>query len=209
MKRLLATLAVLGLLLSACGGDDAADPIEAGDEVPTDDDTGTDDDDGEPETGTESDDDYAAALATDLQAGNAFPGTDAQIECLATGFVDAIGGPDALREAGVTAEELVTSESPESLGLDIDPQQVADDLVETFETCDYDLVELLAATLGTGAPEDFEACVREQVSDDELARLFADTIADPADEEAGAAILPILEACAEPVGGEAPTTTAE
>lgn len=200
MKRLLPLLAVLGLLLAACGDDDDTttdDTVEDTDAA-SEDDTATTEDaagtDGEPVDA--SDDEYVAALAADLQEGESFPGTDEQIECLAGGFVEAVGGAEELNAAGISPEELATAESPEAVGLDVDVEQVSSDLVDTFQSCEYDLIALLAESLGPDAPAGFEDCVRAEVSNDELARVFAGAIADPGNQDAIQEILPVLEGCA-------------
>lgn len=210
MKRLLTLLAVLGLLLSACGDDDASTTAEeeASDETADADDPG-DEDPKEDDASSASDDDYQEALASDLKEGDSFPGSDEQINCLAGGFVDALGGADALRAADISPDELVTSGSPQELGLEIDPDEVAGQLVDTFETCDYDLVDLLIESFGGQAPEGFEACVREQVTDDELAEVFAKALADPEDPEAADDISERLQSCLpDDPNPSAPTTSA-
>lgn len=208
MKRLLTLLAVLGLLLAACGDDDTTtttdDPTVDADAESADDGGSADADTDDTEAVDASDDDYVAALAADLREGESFPGTDEQIECLAGGFVEAIGGSDELAAAGVTPQELADAESPESLGVDIDVEQVSKDLVGTFQSCDYDLIKLLAESLGEEAPEGFEECVRAEISNDELAEVFARAIADPGNQDAISGILPTLEGCAQPAGEPAP-----
>ena len=207
MKRLLTLLAVLGLLFAACGDDDtttddAAEDTDAGAEDEASTTEETEDTDSGPVDA--SDDEYVAALAADLQEGDAFPGTDEQIDCLAGGFVEAIGGAEELNAAGISPEALATAESPEAVGLDIDVEQVSNDLVDTFQSCDYDLIALLAESLGPDAPADFEDCVRAEVSNDELARVFAGAIADPGNQDAINEILPVLEGCAGTTSSTAP-----
>lgn len=214
MKRLLTLLAVLGLLLSACGDDDSsaaddaadveADADEPGD-APGDEAPAEEDDD----ASSASDDDYVQALAADLKEGDSFPGTDEQIDCLAGGFVDSLGGADELRAADISPDELATSGSPQELGLEIDPEEVAGQLVDTFETCDYDLVDLLIESFGGQAPEGFEDCVRENVTNDELAEVFAKALADPEDPEAAGDISERLQSCMpDDPDPSAPTTSA-
>ncbi len=199
MKRLLTLLAVLGLLVGACGDEDdsAADETETeASESETDTETETETDSEDVEDA--SDDDYAAALAAELQAGGGFPGEPDQIECVAGVFIDSLGGADALRDVGVSPEDLAQSEDASDLAVELDEDQVAEDLVDGFEECDYDLIALLTESLGTDAPEGFEDCVREQVSNEDLAGVFARLMIDPSDEAAGGELVPKLEACAEP-----------
>lgn len=209
MTRLLSLVAVLGLLLAACGDDDEMATNDPSIDVEDDDrqeavaDPGADLDEGESETDTGSGDggpysteDYAAVLAAELQTGESFPGTEDQIACVSAGFVDAIGGADALNEAGVTPEDLAAAEGPDDLGVDLDVDAVADELVTTFDDCDYDLIRLLTESLGAGAPEGFEDCVREDLTNDDVAAVFARLIIDPADAQAADDILPVIETCA-------------
>jgi hypothetical protein len=192
VTRLLTLLAVLGLLLGACGDDD---DTSGGDDAAEDAASETESD------GPYSIEDYAAVLATELQTGGAFPGTEEQISCVSEGFVDAIGGADALNEAGLTPEGLAEAEGPDDLGLDLDEEAVADELVTSFDDCDYDLIRMLTESLGQGAPEGFEDCVRAEITNDDVAAVFARLIIDPADQQAADAILPQIEACATPGTG--------
>lgn len=212
MTRLLTLLAVLGLLLGACGDDDDTSaetdrvtPTET--ETDTETETAAEDDDedegaapGTDDVSAEdaTDEDYAAALAAELGGGGAFPGEPDQIECVAGVFVDSIGGADALRDAGVSPRDLADAEGPGDLGVELDEDQVADDLVGGFEECDYDLLALLTESLGPDAPEGFEECVRAEITNDDIAGVFARLIIDPTDEEAASSIVPQLEECAGP-----------
>lgn len=187
MARLLSLLAVLGLALSACGDDDDA---------ATDDATEDSDEDDSDFDGPYSTEDYAGVLAADLQTGNSFPGDEEQIECVATGFVEAIGGAEALNDAGLTPEDLAAAEGPDDLRVELDEEAVADDLVTSFNDCEYDLIRLLTESLGTEVPEGFEDCVRAELTNDDIAAVFARLIIDPTDEQAADAILPQIEGCA-------------
>lgn len=208
MTRLLTLLAVLGLLLGACGGDDDDTSAETDSETQTETDTESDTDaetEGPSEDDTEeisaqdaTDEDYAAALAAELGGDGAFPGEPGQIECVAGVFVDSIGGADALRDAGVSPQQLADAGEPGDLGVELDEDQVADDLVAGFEDCDYDLIALLTESLGPDAPEGFEECVRAEITNEDIAGVFAQLIIDPNDEEAANSIVPRLEGCAEP-----------
>lgn len=203
MTRLLSLVAVLGLLLAACGDDDMATNDPSTDVEEADADPGSDLDGDEAETDTESGDggpysteDYAAVLSAELQTGGSFPGTEDQIACVSAGFVDAIGGADALNDAGLTPEDLAAAEGPDDLGVDLDVDAVADELVTSFNDCDYDLIRLLTESLGAGAPEGFEDCVRDELTNDDVAAVFARLIIDPADAQAADDILPVIETCA-------------
>ncbi len=206
MTRLLTLLAVLGLLVGACGDDDDAasggDPAQ--DEATASEDeteTGTDE---ETESGSESEDtggpytteDYAAVMAADLRTGDSFPGTAEQVECVSAGFIEAIGGADALNEAGLTPDELAAAEGPDDLGVELDEEAVADELVASFDECEYDLIRLLTEALGADAPEGFEDCVRGELTNDDVAAVFARLIIDPTDQQAADAIIPKIEGCA-------------
>lgn len=210
VTRLLPLLAVLGLLVAACGGDDDGisvdDPSTEPEQTPADDptadepteDAASDGDGGSGTGGPYSTEDYAAVLAAELQSGSGFPGTEEQISCVSEGFVEAIGGADALNEAGLTPEELAAAQGPADLGVELDEEAVADELVTNFNDCDYDLIRLLAESLGAGAPEGFEDCVRAELTNDDIAEVFARLIIDPTDQQAANAILPQLETCATP-----------
>lgn len=205
MTRLLTLLAVLGLLLASCGDDDAdssADTTESESGTEAEDDTEAD---GDARSGTGTDsggpyttEDYAAVLAAELQTGESFPGTEEQIECVSAAFVEAIGGADALNEAGLSPDGLAAASGPEDLGVDLDEDAVADELVTSFNDCDYDLIRLLTESLGAEAPEGFEDCVRGQITNDDVAAVFARLIIDPNDEQAADEILPDIEACVTP-----------
>jgi hypothetical protein len=201
VTRPLALLTAFSLLFAACGDDDdtATDDTAAETETDTEDsatdDTGTGSD-AATDGGPYSTEDYAAVLAAELRTGGAFPGTEEQIGCVSEGFVEAIGGAEALNEAGLTPEELAEAQGPEDLGVELDEDAVADELVANFNDCDYDLIRLLAESLGPNAPEGFEDCVREELTNDDVAAVFARLIIDPNDRQAADAILPQLEACA-------------
>ena len=202
MTRLLSLLAVLGLLVGACGDDDAAGGDPARDEAAeSETESGSEKETG---SGSESEDaggpytteDYAAVLAADLRTGDSFPGTAEQVECVSTGFIEAIGGADALNEAGLTPDELAAAEGPADLGVELDEEAVANELVASFDDCEYDLIRLLTEALGADAPEGFEGCVRGELTNDDVAAVFARLIIDPTDQRAADAIIPQIEGCA-------------
>ena len=115
---------------------------------------------------------------------------------MAEGFVEAIGGADALNDAGLTPAELAAAQGPDDLHVELDEEAVADELVTSFNDCDYDLIRLLTEPLGAEAPEGFEDCVRAELTNDDIAAVFARLIIDPADEEAAEEVLPQIEGCA-------------
>ena len=134
MTRLLSLLAVLALLIAACGDDDDTATDDPSTDVDEDATESVDTDDEDDSEGPYSTEDYAAVLAADLQAGQHVPGDEDQIACVAEGFVEAIGGADALNDAGLTPAELAAAQGPDDLRVELDEEAVADELVPASTT---------------------------------------------------------------------------
>lgn len=119
--------------------------------------------------------DYEQALAESLSENEDVPFDEGQIDCLASEFVAAVGGPEALEAADITPEELRASDSIEELGLDpgsVDP----DALAASFGNCDISLAELILDEAGDQVPQDVRDCITDALDEDVLSEFFAQTI---------------------------------
>ncbi len=167
IRRLLAALAACGLLLAACG------------------------DDGDGGGGGE----YADALADSIREDEEVPFSDDEVDCLAGRLVEAVGGADALEEAGISPDDLRDSEDIADLDLDpddIDPEAVA----SSFSDCDISLAELILAEAGDDVPEEARQCVTEALDEDALADFFARTLIEgESDDELPPTVMEDLFAC--------------
>lgn len=172
---LFASLAVV-----ACGADDSSSAERAG---------GDGDGDGQAS-------EYSDAVANSLRSnGEDLPFTDDQIECLSVEFVDVLGGPDRLREAGVEPQELEAAESPAALGLELDEAD-AEQFAASFGECDIQLTELLLAEADQELPEEVRDCVEDKMDEQALADFFARMLlSDEATLEPPAAVLEPVAAC--------------
>lgn len=118
---------------------------------------------------------YEQALAESLSENEDVPFDQGQIDCLASEFVAAVGGPEALEDADITPDELRESDGIEELGLD--PQSVdADALAASFGNCDISLAELILAEAGDQVPQDARDCITDALDEDVLSEFFAQAI---------------------------------
>ena len=142
----------LGLLactvvLGACGDDDSGDPAPRNE--------------------------YSAALAPNLFLD--LPVGDDARECIAAEFVEALGGPGAFEDEGVTPDELGRAIDLTELGLDVDREE-AEQVAAALEPCGVSPVGLLLA--GLDLPADVATCVEDNVDEAELRRFIVRTIVD-------------------------------
>lgn len=167
LRRTLAPLLAGVLLLAACGGDD---------------------DDGAAE-------EYNKAM-TGLLAG----GEDVQFaaedrECLGVQFVEALGGPGAFEDAGVTPAELAKAEDLTTLGLDLGEEE-ARAMAGAFGNCDVSLAQMLLDEAGEDVPADVRSCVEENLDEEVLADFFARLLVErEASSEPPEAVLEPLLSC--------------
>jgi hypothetical protein len=159
MRRILMILAA-GLMLGACAdeGDDTRSTTEQ-------------DEGGESE-------EYIEATAAALREDEEGPTLDEeQATCLATGMVDLVG-VDALREAGISPEELTDAESFADLDVEV-PDDATERMTDTFVDCE--LVELLEGVMTDSFVEEFgadvrpdaTACLADRMDDQAVAEAFA------------------------------------
>lgn len=173
-----------GLLLGACA-DEGEDSLS------------TTEEDG----GGESEE-YVDAVAASLREDEEGPTLDEeQAACLATGMVDVIG-VDALREAGISPQELADAESFTDLDV-----EVADDATErmtdTFVDCE--LVELLEGVMtdsfveefGADVTPDATACLADGMDDQAVAEAFAAGFVEGSEEQIAALVGSSVGACPE------------
>jgi hypothetical protein len=133
--------------------------------------TGDEDPDAPPaEAGDADRQDYIDALAA--AAGNDDFADPDQSECLAEGWIDAIGA-DELRDAGITPEQFADGgdEELQALGLDED---TADEMYDQFAACDLDLRELIigSSQAESGLTPDQQSCVEDTLTDEALRAWF-------------------------------------
>lgn len=140
-----------------------------------------DDDGGDTAAGETSE--YSEAVASSLrESGEDLPFTEEQVECLSVQFVDVLGGPSALEEAGIEPEELEAAENPRELGLELGAEE-ADEFASSFADCNISLAELILAEAGDDVPEDVRTCVQDNIDEEALADFFAQVLLSESGEE--------------------------
>jgi hypothetical protein len=97
-----------------------------------------------------------------------FAPTDEQAECMAEKTIDAIG-VDTLEDAGISPEEVVDSDGPDDLGLELSEDQ-ATDAARAFVDCDLSYAEAFA---GADAPEEAIECIDENLDEDAMVEAIA------------------------------------
>ncbi len=182
---------------AACGSDGGSDTtttttLTTDADGPTDDTEAPDDTEATGETGEPSPDagdadrqDYVDALAS--AASDDDFATPEQSECLAEGWVDAIG-VDELRAAGIAPEQFADGDDFQLDALDLD-EATAGTMYDQFATCDLDLRELFLTSFGEEGDltPDQQACVEDTFSEDAVRASFIadilgdDTVEDPFD----------------------------
>jgi hypothetical protein len=161
----LATLVLGALAVAACGGDDDGAANE-----------------------------YSEAMAASM-AEEDLPFDQQQIDCLSVEFVDAIGGPERLEEAGIEPDDLSGEQGLAELGLDLGEEE-AQGLAASFSSCDVSLVELVLDEAGDQVPEGVRDCVEQNLDEDALAEFFAIVLVDESQsEEPPPALLEPIAAC--------------
>lgn len=183
MRRILVILAA-GLLLGACA-DEGDGSLSTTDE----------DEGGESE-------EYVTAVAASLREDeDGLTLDEGQATCLATGIVDLVG-VDALRQAGITPQELADAEDFTHLDVEI-PDDGTERMTDTLVDCE--LVELLEGVmtdsfveaLGTDATPDATACLADGMDDQAVAEAFAAGFVEGSEEQIAALLGSSVVACPE------------
>lgn len=113
---------------------------------------------------------YIDALTESFQESEEgeFAPTDEQAECMAEKTIDAIG-VDTLEDADISPEEVVDSDGPEDLGLELSEDQ-ATDAARAFVDCDLSFAEAFA---GADAPDEAVECIDENLDEDRMVEAIA------------------------------------
>lgn len=133
---------------------------------------------------------YVDALADRLGGRELVRLDDEDATCLAQGIVVAVGGAEALSDAGVTPGAL-RERGFEGAGLE-DDADIGDKVADAFVACDIDVAGLLlAGSAGPVSPE-VETCVRARLGPKALsglANLYVRSSLGGAEEEAAVSAL--------------------
>ncbi len=180
MRRIVAVIVGVVLVLAACGGDS---------------------------DGGSDGDAYIDALVDEIkdteEAG--FSVSDDDADCLAEKFLDVLGGPEALEAEGITPDDLAEAESPADLGLELGDDDAAA-FGSAFADCELPLADLIVESieesLGSDVSAETQACIDENFDEDAFARLIGQGFAtgedfDQQDPESVAVITDLLTACPE------------
>lgn len=148
MRRRLAFLATITLILAACGDDESAGGEDA----------------------------YIDALTEDLQdTGDAgFSLSDDDAGCVAERFLEVVGGAEALDAEGITPDELAESESPADVGLELDEED-GEAFGGAFVECELPLTDLVVDSIeseGEEVSDDLRACIDENFDEAEFGRII-------------------------------------
>lgn len=168
LRRSVVALVAGTVLLAACGDDGGGDDARA---------------------------EYVDAMTRSMAADEDLPFAAEDRDCLAGEFVDALGGPSALEDAGVTPDELADGEDLTALDLDLGEEE-AQAIAASFGNCDVSLAEMVLAEAGEDVPAEVRTCVEENLDEDVLAEFFAQVLVDEAaGDEPPEALLEPLMAC--------------
>lgn len=165
--KLLGAALAGALLLAACG-DDGADSNE-----------------------------YADALATTLDEQEGSPFSDEENSCLAGEMIDAVGGPSALEDAGITPEDIRGSQEIAALDLDVDEAE-EEELARSFSDCDISLADAVIDQLGDQVPAEVKQCLSDNITDEGLADVFADALVSgeaPSGDDLPPELMPAFTEC--------------
>ena len=134
---------------------------------------------------------YSDAVAPQLFRGAEVG--DGSRRCVAVELVDALGGPAAFEQAGVTPQELASAENVGSLGFEVGTGE-ATRIADALEPCGVPPVELLLAELDL--PGDIDRCVEDKVDEAALRSFVVAVIVDgTADQDAILALVDPLLVC--------------
>ncbi|MDE0802818.1 MAG: hypothetical protein OSA99_05790 [Acidimicrobiales bacterium] len=118
---------------------------------------------------------YSDAVAASIRSEGDVPFSDDEVDCLSRELVDAIGGPSAFEDAGLSPEDLEGSSDLADIGLDVSEEQ-ADAVAASFGKCDINLTDAFLSDLGDEVPDDVKSCVEDSFDEDAFADLFAQTL---------------------------------
>lgn len=105
---------------------------------------------------------YVDALVEELQDDGTL--TDEEAECVAEGTIDALGA-DFLADNDITPEDIVDSEGPQDLGVDISEDQARGAAEAMITDCD---VSFGASIAGEGASDEAVECINDNLDEDDL-----------------------------------------
>lgn len=118
---------------------------------------------------------YSDAVAASFQSEGDAPFTDDEVDCLSRELVAAVGGPSAFEEAGISPEDVESSNDLSEFGLDISDEQAAE-VADSFSKCDVNLTDAFLSDLGDEVPDEVKSCVEDSLDEDAFADLFAQTL---------------------------------
>jgi hypothetical protein len=139
---------------------------------------------------------HSSALAETLFRGDV--GTEEAVsddarECVAAEFVDAVGGPDALQERGITPADLGAAEDLATLDIPVGDREAAR-VADALEPCGVSTTDLLLVDFGD-VPADVRRCVEERVDDDALRSFVVSAILDERAEVSDREVVDSLLVC--------------
>ena len=147
--RFVGALLAGGLLFAACGDDGGGDSADSNE--------------------------YSDAVAAAIRSEGDVPFSDDEVDCLSRELVDAIGGPEAFEEAGISADELEGTANLADSGLEISDDE-AEAVAASFGKCDINLTDAFLSDLGDEVPDEVKTCVEENLSEDAFADLFSQAL---------------------------------
>lgn len=118
---------------------------------------------------------YSDAIAESIRADEDVPFSEEEIDCLSVEFVDAIGGPDAFEDAGVSPEDVAESNDLSTTDLELGEDE-AEGIAGAFGECDISLTEAFLSDFGDEVPDEVRTCIEENIDDEVFADLFAQAI---------------------------------
>ena len=139
---------------------------------------------------------YSSALADTLFRGD--EGTEAVVsddarECVAAEFVDAVGGPDALEERGISPGALGAAGDLATLDIPIGDEE-ATRVANALEPCGVSTTDLLLVDFGD-VPAGVRRCVEERVDDEALRDFVVSAILDERSEVSDPEVVDSLLVC--------------
>ena len=155
LKTLTGALLAGGLLLAACGDDDGGGASAGSNE-------------------------YSEAVARSIKAEEDIPFADDEVDCLAREVVAAVGGPDALEEAGISPEDIENADDLSETDLDLGEEE-ASAVAASFGKCDISIADAFLDALGDDVPAEARGCIEDKLDEDTLSELFASSIVEGSD----------------------------